>query len=238
VKFALVFCALTLLLQVNAASQMLRGSVEVELEQVYAVDAGVHYPLDGALAQTIALQNAAALFGAMIYGWDFEYSPGDKARGTTEYIILTPGGRVDAGDKSLSPAETAVKNGIYTLTAAYEMSGAQERRVVARKKVSIQADALSGGSFPRTVNAKGRAPLDGPCFVTDAGVTTSPVLEDAAKNAVRGILRASERNKPRLVRGSLSLDGGFPLFTISQGSWTCAAAFLVIVTELLTYSVY
>jgi hypothetical protein len=237
-KFAPVFCALTLFLQVDAAAQMLRGSVEVEREQVYAVDAGVPYPLDGAGVKRIALENAAALFGAMIYGWDFEYCPGDKARGTSEYIILTPQGHIDAADKRLSPGEAAVKNGIYTLWANYEMSAAQARRFSSHKTVSIQTDALAGGSFPRTVNTKGRAPLDGPCFVTEDGITTSPVLEDAAKNAVRGILRASERNKPRLVRGALFLDGGFPLFTISQGSWTCSAAFLVTVTELLTYSAY
>jgi len=62
-------------------------------------------------------------------------------------------------------------------------------------------------------------------------------LEDAARIALRALLRGSERNRPREVNGFLSL-ASFPRYYVDSGRWAVSARFRVQVTEIIPFAAY
>jgi hypothetical protein len=62
-------------------------------------------------------------------------------------------------------------------------------------------------------------------------------LEDAARAAVRAMLRGSERNRPKEARGFISL-AAFPYYYMDAGRWSCSARFRVETVEIIPFSAY
>jgi hypothetical protein len=62
-------------------------------------------------------------------------------------------------------------------------------------------------------------------------------LEDAARAAVRSLLRGSERNRPKHARGYIALDS-FPVYRLSSGRWQVSARFKIEITALIPFSAY
>jgi hypothetical protein len=51
------------------------------------------------------------------------------------------------------------------------------------------------------------------------------------------MLRGSERNRPKEVRGYISL-AAFPRFWLYKGQWAAAARFYVEINEIIPFAVY
>ncbi|MDR0879034.1 MAG: hypothetical protein LBN21_13385, partial [Treponema sp.] len=62
-------------------------------------------------------------------------------------------------------------------------------------------------------------------------------LEDAARTAVRAMLRGNERNRPKEARGFISLSA-FPSYRIDGGYWAVSARFRVDITEIQPFAAY
>ncbi|MDR2184760.1 MAG: hypothetical protein LBO80_03700 [Treponema sp.] len=224
------FCRFSLLLFMAPlalrAQELLRGEVEIDLEPVYAVFLEAPYPLDTETAGRRALDESAMFFSAMIYGWSFNYDIGEKARGIAEEFELTPLGAIPAGDPGLRVTDAQVRNMRFYLWTDYRLNEAQKRRFLAWK---------SGGA--RTAQAVGYGPLGGPVDAADWLGIKRKALEDAARAAVRAMLRGSERNRPKEARGFISL-AAFPHYFIDGGQWAASARFRVELTGIVPFSAY
>lgn len=198
---------------------VLRGQVRLDLEMVFSENTDVPVPyLDNESARRRALEQAALFFQAMIYGWSFDYEIGERARGIAEHMELTPQGEIRWGDPRLFVTGAQVKDTRFFLWADYQPSEDQQRRL----------NFWRNGTT-RPAQAVGSGPLGGP--------GDAEALEDAARAAVRAMLRGSERNRPKEARGFIAL-AEFPVFWMDGGRWTTQARFLVRVAEIIPFAAY
>ena len=96
----------------------------------------------------------------------------------------------------------------------------------------------------RTAQAVGYAQMHGPgangtliLDDTDWLMVKMSALEDSARAAVRAMLQASERNRPKEARGFISLQS-FPYFWLSGGRWAVNARFRVEIIEIIPFSAH
>jgi hypothetical protein len=222
-RFSFFLFLLPLALQ---AQEVLRGEVEIDLEPVYAVFLEAPYPLDTETAGRRALGESAMFFSAMIYGWSFNYDIGERARGIAEEFEMVPLGTIPAGDPGLRVTDAQVRDMRFYLWTDYRLTEMQKRRFLAWKAGSI-----------RTTQAVGYGPLGGPVDAADWLDIKRKALEDAARAAVRAMLRGSERNRPKEARGFISL-AAFPRYFIDGGRWAVSARFRVELTGIAPFSAY
>ncbi|MCL2411951.1 MAG: hypothetical protein FWC97_09955, partial [Treponema sp.] len=164
-------------------------------------------------------------FSAMIYGWSFNYEVGERARQLDEILELELLGSIQFGDPQLRVTHTEVRGTQLFVWADYHLSDAQQRRM----------QMWRSGTFR---NAQGLG--FGPAFLPEYPgwlAVKEMALEDAARAAIRGILRANERNRPRKAVGFISL-ASFPRFYIDAGRWAASARFRVQITEIIPFAVH
>jgi len=205
--------------------QVIRGEVFVDFEPIYAGHVDSEYPLDIPTAGRRALEEAAVFFSAMIYGWSFNYEVGERARQLAEHLELTPVALIQAGDPGLKVTDTEIRDMRLRVWTDYHLNDIQQRRM----------QAWRGGTV-RNAQAVGY----GPSFIEEYPgwlELKKAALEDAARAALRAMLRGSERNRPREVTGFISL-AAFPRYFIESGRWAAAARFRVQIVEIIPFSAY
>ena len=79
----------------------------------------------------------------------------------------------------------------------------------------------------RTAQAYGESPLE----------DKYAALDDAARTAIRAILRGNERNRPKEVSGFVSL-AAFPRYWLNKGQWTTFGRFHVEIREIIPFAAY
>ncbi|MDR3357071.1 MAG: hypothetical protein LBO04_07810 [Spirochaetaceae bacterium] len=205
---------------------VLRGEVCVELEPVYARFLGVPSPLDSAAATQWAVEDAAAAFSGIIYGWAFFYEPGERMRGIQESLELEALGEVRPDDTRLELTDVAVRDGLFYMQADYSVTEAQKKRILAWK-----------GAPASSVQSTGYGPLQGGDGVADHREIKAGALKDAMKKAIRGKLRINERNRPRSASGYIALSK-FPLYGMRDGRWAAVAEFRMEIKEVVPFAAY
>jgi hypothetical protein len=208
------------------AQEILRGQVKVDLEPVYAAYLDAPFPLDAATAQRRALEEAALFYSGMVYGWSFVYDIGERARGIAEELELTPLGTIPWGDPGLFATDAEVLGNQFSLWTDYRLTEAQKRRLSMWKSGTV-----------RTAQALGYGPLGGPVEMADWITIKRTALEDAARAAIRTMLRGSERNRPKQAHGFISLSA-FPYYYIDAGRWTASGRFRVEITDIVPFAAY
>ena len=210
------------------AQDVLRGEVRVELEPIPFFDVYLEdiFPLDREDAYRLALQKAALFFSAQIYGWSFHYDIGERARGIAEEFELTPLGEIFWGDPRLFVTHARLENNVFSAWMDYRPSEAQQRRLRMWRMGNI-----------RTAQAIGHGPLGGPAEASGWLDVKMTALEDSARAAVRAMLQASERNRPKEATGFISLQG-FPAFWVDSGRWAARARFRVEIREIIPFAVH
>jgi hypothetical protein len=216
-RFLLFPVVLTIFAHVSTAQEALRGEVRVDLEPVYGFSFDEEYPLDPEKARDRALEEAAFFFGGMIYGWSFHYDVGEKARNIEEKLELSPMGTISKEDPNMEFSDTEIRDMRLHLWSDYRTSDSQRRRLSMWRSDSV-----------RSAQAYGQAPLDKEKYAA---------LEDAARAALRAILRGNERNRPKEVSGYISLSA-FPRFWLDGGRWIAAARFYIEINEILPFAAY
>jgi hypothetical protein len=245
-RAAAVFAVLAVL--PLGAQEALRGEVRLDLEPVYGfftdeVPEGMvrleaaQPPLAFEEAKSRAAREAAMLYGAMIYGWSFHYDIGEKARGFPEDLQLEPQGTVLSGDPRLEITDVHIRDMRLYLWSDYRPGVAQKNRL-----------SMWKAGTTRSAQAAGRGPLGDTARPRSDGADENDedpawlavkraALEDAARAAIRAMLRASERNRPREAEGYISL-AAFPRFFLDKGQWTVTARFYVNITELHPFAAH
>lgn len=226
----LLFCVLTAAFApAPNAQEVLCGEVIVELEPVYGLIVDEKYPLDKDEACRRALEEAAYLFSAQIYGWSFHYDIGERARGIAEEYKLIPQGSLPWGDPALKVREARFNEDRLEVWIDYRPKEAQLKRLLAWKQ-----------GRARTAQALGYCPLGVIPPSEESSLWLAirkAALEDAARAAVREMLRGSERNRPKEAAGFISLQA-FPRFFMSSGRWVCSARFLAGISEIIPFAAY
>jgi hypothetical protein len=97
----------------DTSADMLRIELSVEMEPLYLDDLGIDSPIDIKTARLWALEDSAEIFSALLYGWDFEYEPGELAREHTEYLSLKPIGRVKTDDSRIKTSAGEVRDSVF-----------------------------------------------------------------------------------------------------------------------------
>jgi hypothetical protein len=188
----------------------------VDLEPVYGFRIDEEYPLNMDEARSRARTEAAFFFGAMIYGWTFHYDVGERARGIEEKLELTPQGTVSGDDPNIEFTDVEIREMRVYLWPDYRPSDSQRRWLSTWREDMV-----------RSAQAYGQGPLD----------KKYAALEDAARSAIRAVLRGGERNRPKEVFGSISL-AAFPRFWLNKGQWSASARFYIKVKKIIPFAAY
>jgi len=207
--------------------EVIRGEVWVELEPILGDRPDEEFPLSRETAARRALQEAALYFSAMVYGWSFRYEIGERARGIPEYFgVLEPRGEISWGDPRLVVTDVANQNTQLRVWVDYRLDDSQQRRMQTWRMGTV-----------RNAQAMGFSPLYGPSPDANWLDIRYAALTDAARFAVREMLRGSERNRPREASGFISL-ASFPRFFIRSGQLVASARFRVHITEIVPFAVH
>jgi len=223
--FLIVFPIFAQVHEQGAYQYAIRGDVYVDFEPIYSGHIDENYPLDNQTAARRALEEITLFFSSMIYGWAFHYEPGERARQTGEILELEPLGSIQSGDPALRITDTLIADMRLRVWADYHLSDALQRRMQVWSSGSIRNAQATGfspfyiESYPGWIALKRTA------------------LEDAAKSAIRNMLRGSERNRPKEVKGFICL-ASFPRYYIDAGRWAAASRFRLQVTEIVPFAVY
>jgi hypothetical protein len=198
----------------------------VELEPVYGGYVDEKYPLDKDDAYRRALEEAAMFFSAQIYGWSFYYDIGERARDIAENFELEPLGEIVWGDPRLRVTHAEFRDMRLWTWMDYRPGDSQQRRLLAWKQGVV-----------RKAQAIGASSLGSPVAMADWMTIRKTAMEDAARTAVREMLRGSERNRPKEARGFISLES-FPYYYMDTGQWHCSARFRVEIKEITPFAAY
>jgi hypothetical protein len=191
----------------------------IELEPLVRIGPGP-YPIPVETAEKTLLEMGRVLLSAMVYGWDFSYEPGDKARGVQERFLLTPLAQVPWGSPRLRVVETDVSEVRLWARISYALDEQESRRRAAWD--SGTADLATG---------QGTAPLQ----LGDAGRTAS--LESAVRDAIRRSLDVRYVNKPRQITGEVVLWTD-PTVLVRSGAYLTSATVKLLVRELIPYRIF
>jgi hypothetical protein len=232
--FYAFFPAFCLLLALPLAAQdseqgqhmyVIRGEVHVDMEPIYGGHVDTEYPLSVNTAGLRALEEASLFYSSMIYGWSFYYEVGERARKIDEKIELQNVALIKAGDPSLRVTETEIKNSHLWVWTDYHLSDAQQRRIQTWSS-GMTRSAQGVGYAPSTMD-------EYPGYL----MIKKTALEDAARAALRAMLRGSERNRPKEVTGFISL-AAFPRFFVDGGRMAAIARFRVQIENIVPFAVY
>jgi len=209
----------------GSGSDILRGEVYVDLEPIYAGFVDEEYPLDISSASRRALEEAALFYSAMIYGWSFNYEIGEKTRQIDENMELKPAALIPFGDPGLFVTDTELRDSRFRVWTDYHLNDAQRRQIQVWRSGMI-----------RNAQGIGYAPV---IYEENPGwfAPKKTALEDAARAALRSMLRGSERNRPKDAAGFISL-ASFPRYFIDDGRWAVSARFRVQVNSITPFAVY
>ena len=205
---------------------IIRGEVWVDFEPIFGMRPDPEFPLTAETAARRALQEAALYFSGMIYGWSFHYDIGERARGIAEEFELEPMGEIVWGDPRLNITESEVRDMRLRVWADYRLNNVQQRRMSLWRMGTV-----------RNAQATGFSSLEGPSPDSGWLDIRHAVLQDAARSAVRNMLRGDERNRPRAATGYISL-ASFPRFFVASGQWTAAVRFRVQINEVIPFAVH
>lgn len=147
-------------------------------------------PLPAEEARRRVLEEARYVFSAMIYGFEFAYTPGDRTRAVAEEFILRPIAEIPWGDPHLRVADAYIEGKRLFAKVEYDLQPFQQDR----------RRAWGSAAIP-TAAAVGRWNM----FLAPAPASKQRSMEAAFKEALRNHLRPIHFNKPREVTGELLL---------------------------------
>jgi len=216
---AFFFCS-----SVPAQELVLRAEFWAESEPIPAlptlIDGAVPGPVSPENVAEALLSEARRVFSSMIWGFEFVYVPYDKARAVPEELMIIPLGEIPWGDPRLTSSDL-------------RSSGTQLRAYLAyRPDASVASRRMSWEGAPyESAQGQGCASLSGGM---DARFKA---MDEAAKEALRALLRPIVKNKPREIRGVFAYDKA-PRLVVAGGNYVATLRIRVNVTEVRAYSVY
>ena len=205
----------------RAAAQsapLLRAEFRIELEP--ASTKGGPQPADPGDAGERLLGEAAWAYGGMLWGFEFEYAPYDRARGIAETFRLRSLGAIERGDPRLVPGPASSDGRALRAYVEYRPDEAGAGLVESYRREPWKA-AQGLGKAEVALGWAGRR----------------AACEDALREAVRAHLRSIEPNKPRGASGRVVLERP-PTIRVQGGRYTAQLRARIEVLEWKPYVVY
>jgi hypothetical protein len=197
---------------------LLRAEFWSDLRPVAGV--GDEWPVSAETARSRMLEEAAWVYGGVVWGFSFEYTPSDKARAIAERFSLESLGAPPPGALAFAPGARKGERDESRSIIEYRPPAALSDQM-ASYAVGPWKSAQGVGKADMILGVKGRR----------------AAYEDALRAALRSCLQGLEPNKPRLVRGRLVFERP-PSLALIDGSYTSQARVRVMVVESLPYKVY
>jgi hypothetical protein len=204
-----------------AQEDYLAARLWCELEPLIQSD-DQEYPLPKEEAQRRLLEEARQVFSAMIYGFEFAYTPGDRTRGVADELILAPIAEIPWGDPHLRITDAWIEEARLFAKVEYDLRGFQEDRRRAWGSTAVPT-ATGIGEWNM--------------FLAAAPVGKARSLEAAFREALRNHLRPIHFNKPREVTGELLLWDP-PAVIIEAGTYQTRVDVKLRLREIRDYSLF
>lgn len=201
-----------------AGKDLLRAEFWADIEPVPA--AGEPWPVSAEDARARILAEAAWVFGGIVWGFDFSYTPFDKTRALKERFDLVPIGSLDPSQLVLAPgARASLPDALYSYVEYAPGTELESLMEGYAKRPWKGAQGI--GRADMILGVKGRR----------------AAYVDGLRAAVRSLLQGMEPNKPREVRGRVVFDRP-PSMAIIGGFYTAQVRARAMVIEVLPYKVY
>jgi hypothetical protein len=183
---------------------------------------GQEYPLPKEEARKRLLEEARGVFSAMIYGFQFAYTPADRARDVAEEFVLTPVAEIPWGDPHLRIVDAWTEDSRLFAKVEYDLQPFQEDRRRAWGSTAVPTAAGVGESS---------------MFPGPAPASKARSLEAAFREAIRNHLRPIRFNKPREITGELLLWAP-PAVIIEAGAYQTRVDVKLRVGEIRDYGIF
>ncbi len=190
----------------------------VELEPLVRIDQ-TEYPIPAAVAERKVLEEARFLLSGMVYGWFFDYTPANRARGVQEIFTLTPIAQIPWGSARLRVIETGTADEKLWARTSYSMDDAESAR---RSSWESSTAALAQG--------------EGQAEVMKGPEAKGLSFQDAVRDAIRRDLRTRYFDAPRRIRGDVVLWDD-PLASVRSGMYRTAVKVKIMVREVVPYRI-
>jgi hypothetical protein len=166
------------------------------------------------------LEEARIVISAMIYGYEFIYTPSDEKRKVKELFSLTPTSEIRWGDPGLKIEQAEVEEKRLFATVGYTLDDSQAARIAAWSSAAIPTDAGIGDS---SVYAGQRERLVS--------------FKNSIKEAIRNYMRQRIFNKPRELAGQVLLTKS-PSVVIKAGRYFTTSNVKINMKKVLPYKGY
>jgi hypothetical protein len=206
-----------------AGKELLRS--EFWAESYPVAETGEAWPVSPDEARGRIRDEAAWVFGGMIWGFEFAYTPYDKTRALQERFDITPIGTLDPGELALAPGASPA--------ADRAGSAGELRSFVEFRPGAALVSLMEGYANEPWKGGQGTGRAD-----MNMGVKgRRAAYVDGLRAAVRSLLQGLEPNKPRLVRGRVAFVRP-PSMAIIDGYYTARVRVRVMVIEVIPYVIY
>ena len=163
---------------------------------------------------------APFLINGMVYGWNFVYTPSDKARQIEEVLEITPIMDVEAVTGAITYVSPWLENERLNCWCEFKRSEAQVQNYYLWS--SIQNPKIHG---------RGKGEL------SDGFDGIKNAAEDALKDAVRSHYRKVIKNKPKKITGAV-LIRDMPTIGVADGKYVINLDFFLECGKIIEYKVY
>ncbi len=159
---------------------------------------------------------------ALVYGWNFTYTPSDITRGVGEYFEIVSIITIANNDENLryTDAIIADEESMVESWVEYDLT----------KRMVYERHRWHTGGYP-SIAGKGESSV----FEGVEGVMLA--CEEAAKNAIRNYARDVVKNKPKEITGKILLTD-FPSYYIDAGKYVADLDFFLNVSKIVEYTVF
>jgi hypothetical protein len=217
------FCLVVSVLLASVASGVAADEffiVETWAELDPIVADGTERPLPREVALEQLLSDVQYTVSGMVYGYRFDYVPGDPSREIEESFELTPFAAIPRGDSRLTVLQTWIDHDRLVARVGYGLSAEQEGWY---QGWHSSANARSSGSGVSSL-------FLGPSNRIDA-------ISDGIRDAVRNHVRAVEFTRPQRITGA-ALLAEYPLFGIERGDYRARVDVLLQVDEIIRFQTF
>ncbi len=146
-------------------------------------------------AARFLLEEARFIFSGMLYGFTFDYRPGDERFEIEDEFSLTPVAGIPFGDEALSIRESRMEDNTLVVQIRYDMKPFQQRR----------REAWDSGRIPSAAGI-GAAPFH------KGREQRYEAMKDGVRQAIRNHLRSRIFDRPRRIQGDVLFEEAPELF--------------------------
>lgn len=165
-------------------------------------------------------QVAPFLIEGMLYGWNFTYTPYDKARGVKEYFEITPIKAITASDGKIHYESPWIQDNKLHCWASYTRDDGQIWTY--KKWQSLSTEKIRGIG-----KSSIKLGFDG---ITEGA-------KAALKDAIRAHYRPLEKNKPKEITGKVIIYKE-PKIGITEGQYMVELDFFLESTRIVKYAAF